>query len=219
MQVYSEKQIRKLHTEFSELKRYTDKLSFFDSKFGIIPFIFPEFDAQLEFFFRKGKTDELINIYKKERNNPGLTRKNFQFKENFAFNIKPANSNSAVYSNFILSSFLSRAPDFAEWLKVKKTEGIQIESLLEESNGLVNTIEYRLQYEYDKSLTLQCMAVFYKGFKDAFCKNVRLPFKKRKFIELYLYAQGIIYSNYITTLKNNYHPKLVFRSEISMEIR
>ena len=46
------------------------------------------------------------------------------------------------------------------------------------------------------------MSVFYKGFFDAFVSRVNLPDKKRKFIELYLYAQGIIYSNYIRSLKS-----------------
>jgi hypothetical protein len=45
------------------------------------------------------------------------------------------------------------------------------------------------------------MAVFYKGFYDAFSNKVYGPGKKRKFIELFLYAQGIIYSNYISSLK------------------
>jgi hypothetical protein len=46
------------------------------------------------------------------------------------------------------------------------------------------------------------MSVFYKGFYDAFCKVVNLPGKKRKFTELYLYAQGIIYAHYIRSLKS-----------------
>jgi hypothetical protein len=69
-------------------------------------------------------------------------------------------------------------------------------------NQIVNRIEYRLQNEYDKSFTLQCMSVFYKGFYDAFCKVVNLPGKKRKFTELYLYAQGIIYAHYVRSLKS-----------------
>jgi hypothetical protein len=45
------------------------------------------------------------------------------------------------------------------------------------------------------------MSVFYKGFFEAFTNRVNLPGKKRKFIELYLYAQGIIYANYLSSLK------------------
>ncbi len=207
MQRYSENQIRVLYAEFRSHKKYVAKLAFFDNHFGIIPFTFPDFDPHLGFFFQKEKTDELIEIFKKERNNPGLTEKRFSFAETFVFNIKPANSNSAAYSNYILSAFLSRCPVFDHWIRRNKLNDASFESLLGEANGIVNKIEFSLQNEYDKSFRLQCMAVFFKGFHDAFSDHVTLPGKKRKFIELYLYAQGIIYSNYIsflkTSLKNN----------------
>lgn len=205
MQRYSENQIRALHSEFKSHKKYVDKLVFFDQFFGIIPFSFPDFDPRLRFFFQKEKTDELAEIYRSERNNPGLTERKFFFGENFIFNIKPANSNSAAYSNYILSSFLSRSPVFEEWIRQNITDENSVKSLLNEANGTVNKIEYCLYNEYDKSFKLQCMSVFFKGFFDAFSNRVNLPGKKRKFIELYLYAQGIIYSNYIGSLKRALH--------------
>jgi hypothetical protein len=207
MQRHSENQIRSLHAEFRSLKKYGDKLAFYDRIFGIIPFSFPEFDPLLDFFFQKEKTSELTAIYKMERNNPHLTEKKFSFEETFVFNIRPANSNSAAYSSFILSRFLSRAPEFEEWVQEKKSTGITVESLLDEANGVVNKIEWLLQNEYDKSFTLQCMAIFYKGVYDTLRKQVALPGKKRKFIELFLYAQGIIYAHYIRFLKTDlYRP-------------
>jgi len=201
MPFYSETQIRKRHAEFVGLKKYADKLIFFDRLFGIIPFPFPDFDPSLAYFFQHEKIEELESIFKQERNNPGLTEKKFSFGETFAFNIRPANSNSSVYSNYILSRFLSRAPVFAEWIAQEITAEKPVERLLEEANGVINRIEYCLQYEQDKSFTLQCMAVFYKGFFDAFRNRVYGPGKKRKFIELFLYAQGIIHANYISALK------------------
>jgi hypothetical protein len=203
MQFYSENQIRTFYTEFRGHKKYTDKLAFFDQLFGIIPFSFPEFDPQLGFFFQPEKTDELSAIFKKERNNPGLTERKFSFGENMVFNIKPANSNSSVYSNYILSIFISRAPVFDEWIRKNVPIEKPVEFLLNEANGYINRIEYCLQNEYDKSFRLQCMSVFYKGYYDAFCMRVNLPDKKRKFTELYLYAQGITYSNYISFLKTS----------------
>ena len=203
MQRFSENQIRVFYSEFRSHKKYVAKLAFFDHLFGIIPFPFPEFDPKLQFFFHKEKTEELMEIFKKERNNPGLTERRFTFGETFVFSIKPANSNSAAYSNYILSSFLSRRPVFDNWIRRNKLSGISVERLLDDANGTINKIEFCLQNEYDKSFRLQCMAVFFKGFYDAFCDGVTLPGKKRKFIELFLYAQGIIYSNYISFLKSN----------------
>ncbi len=92
---------------------------------------------------------------------------------------------------------------FDHWIRKNKLSDNSLERLLEEANGIVNKIEFCLQNEYDKSFRLQCMAVFFKGFFDAFADHVALPGKKRKFIELYLYAQGIIYSNYISFLKTS----------------
>src|SRR5450755_1895260 len=115
MQYYSENQIRTFHSEFKRHKKYADKLAFFDRLFGIIPISFPDFDPQLRFFFQKEKTDALVEIFKKERNNPGLTETKFVFGETIVLNIKPPNSNSAAYSNYILSSFLSRKPFFEDW--------------------------------------------------------------------------------------------------------
>jgi hypothetical protein len=201
MQRYSENQIRILHSEFRSHKKYAGKLAFFDNLFGIIPFSFPEFDPKLAYFFQKEKTEELIVIFRNERNNPGLTEKKFSFKETFVFNIKPANSNSSIYSNYILRSFISRAPVFEEWIQQYIRAGKTPEFYLDEANGVINSIEYILQNEQDKSFRVQCMSIFYKGFSDAFKRRVNLPDKKRKFIELYLYAQGIIYLNYIHSLK------------------
>jgi hypothetical protein len=198
---YSENQIRNLYAEFKSLKKYVEKLAFFDRWFGIIPFAFPDFDPQLRFFFQKEKTEELVDIFKKERNNPGLTEKKFSYGEIFAFNIKPANSNSSAYSHFILSCFLSRKPVFEEWIRQHRITENSVETFLDEANGIVNRIENHLQNEYDKSFQLQCMSVFYRGYYDAFTKRLNGPGKKRKFIELYLYAEGMIYADYISSLK------------------
>ena len=201
MPSFTEYKIRALHSEFKELKKYNDKLSFFDQHFGIIPYSFPDFDPELRFFFENEKSESLLAIFKTERNNRALTERKFSFRESFIFNIKPANSNSSLYSNYILSIFLARRPDFPEWINKNKTNEKTPEILLEEANGIINTIEFRLQNEYDKSFKLQCMSVFYKGFYDAFCSRVLLPEKKRKFTELYLYAQGIIYADFIKSIK------------------
>jgi len=177
-------------------------LTFFDRVFGIIPFPFPEFDPKLSFFFQQEKKQAFEELFKGERNNPGLTEKKFSFGETFVFNIRPANSNSAVYSNYILSSFLSRTPVFSDWISKHTTTGKPLTTLLEEANSIVNQIEYQLQNENEKSFTHQCMAVFYKGYFDAFSSQVNGPGKKRKFTELFLYAEGIVYANYIRSLKS-----------------
>ncbi|HEY2347613.1 MAG TPA: hypothetical protein VGH64_01295 [Puia sp.] len=183
------------------MKKYAEKLAFFDQWFGIIPFDFPDFDPQLRFFSEREKTEELADIFKKERNNPGLTLKKFHYDDVFSFNIKPANSNSSAYSHFILSCFLKRKPSFDTWIEQSKSSGKTMADQLDAANGIVNRIEVYLQNEYDKSFRQQCMSVFYRGFYDAFTRHLKGPGKKRKFIELYLYAQGMIYADFISSLK------------------
>ncbi len=204
MQSLSENQIRNLHSEFKSHKKYAGKLAFFDRLFGIIPFCYPDFDPRLGFLIQKEKIDNLYALYKKERNNPDLTEKKFSFGETFVFNIKPANSNSSIYNQYLLASFLSRQPRFDDWLRQQISDGKSIEYFLEESNGMLNTIECCLKYDNDKSFRLQCMSIFYKGFYDSFSGRLNMADKKRKFTELYLYAQGIIYSRYTGFLKTEF---------------
>jgi hypothetical protein len=205
MQNFSENQIRNLHSEFRGHKKYAGKLAFFDQLFGIIPFPFPDFDPRLGFLIQKEKIDNLYALYKKERNNPDLTEKRFSFGETFVFNIKPANSNSSVYNQYLLGSFLSRQPNFDDWNRQRISDMRPIESFLEEANGIMNTIECCLKYDSDKSFRLQCMSIFYKGFYDGFSGRLNMADKKRKFTELFLYAQGIIYSRYTDSLKTEYY--------------
>lgn len=205
MQHYSEKEIKLLHHEFNMIKRYIDKLSFYDRHFGIIPFAFPDFDPSLSIFFENDKTNILIDIFKKERNNPALTEKLFSYKKNYQFNIKPTNSNNALYSNYILSRFLSEAQGPESFFHDPKEgstgEPHNLNGSLVKANDLVNSIEYQLLHEYDKSLKLHFMTVFYKGLYDAFISRIVRPDKKRKFIELYLYALGILYGQYLCALR------------------
>lgn len=205
MQHYSEKQIKLLHHEFNMIKKYIDKLSFYDRHFGIIPFTFPDFDPLLSIFFDDDKTNILIGIFKQERNNPALTEKLFSYKKDYRFSIRPANSNNSLYSNYILSRFLSEArrPEsfFHDPKEGSTGEPHNPKGSLVKANDLLNSIEYQLLHEYDKSLKLHFMTVFYKGLYDAFISRIVLPDKKRKFIELYLYALGILYGQYLCALR------------------
>ncbi len=202
---YSEEEIRSLHLEFRSMKRYPDRLAFYDRHFGIVPFVFPSFDPGLPYFFERDKTDALVELMRKERNNPELSERIFRFGEIYRFSIKPINSNNPLYSTYILCKFLLAAPGPESYLEQPLLR--QDTKLLDDGNRVINFIEYKLQNEYDKSPKLHCMTVFHRGFSDAFLQKVRLPDKKRKFIELYLYAQGILYAKYLAVLKSRVIPR------------
>ena len=202
---YPEEQVRVLHTQFVSMKRYLDRLAFFDRHFGIIPFSFPPFDPELPYFFEADKTAALVEFMKKERNNPELSERSFRFGDSYRFSIKPINSNNPLYSTYILCKFLVAAPGADEYLDKPLLR--QDSKMLDDGNRIINFIEYKLQNEYDKSPKIHFMTVFYRGFSDAFLQKVRLPDKKRKFIELYLYAQGILYAKYLAILKSRVIPR------------
>lgn len=208
MKKFSANGIRALYLEYKTLKRYVEKLMFFDLHFELIPFSFPAFDPELLFFFENEKIASLTAIYKGERNNPALSEARFSFDADYRFCIKPTNSNSSIYSTYILSKFLSAIPDFEKLIRQQES-GIAVDNpydrpVLEKANRIINQIEYKLKNEYDKSLTQHCMAVFFKGFTDSFAEQVTIPDKKRKFIELYLYAQGILYAKYLEAVRKHY---------------
>ena len=59
---FSEERIRTLHIQFRSMKRYLDRLAFYDRHFGIVPFIFPAFDPELPYFFESDKTEALVEL-------------------------------------------------------------------------------------------------------------------------------------------------------------
>ena len=202
---FPEEKIRDLHTQFRSMKRYLDRLAFYDRHFGIVPFSFPAFDPELPYFFERDKTEALVDLMKKERNNPDLSERTFRFDETYRFSIKPINSNNPLYSTYILCKFLMALPGPDDRLENPLLR--QDTKLLDDGNRIINFIEYKLQNEYDKSPKIHYMTVFYRGFSDAFLQKVRLPDKKRKFIELYLYSQGILYAKYLAILKSRVIPR------------
>jgi len=204
---YSEDYIRQLFLEFQSLKKYTDKIAFYDKQFNIIPFSFPPFQTDILAFFGERNIQELALILQQEGKSAATLKKEFCFRErNYEFNIKPANSNNVLLNNYIIAKFIGQASHASEIIhneiKASLKAGQSLPELLLATKKMLKFIEKKLHYEYDRSLMIKCMNVFNKGLMDFFVQNERPPFtKRRKFTELYLYSQGFLFGQYIEMLR------------------
>lgn len=206
MHIYTEQEIIIIHREFRAIKRYKDKLSFFDIKFTVIPFLFPPFSPDLPILFNHEITNRLIGILKNERKNPMLTKKIFSFSDRtYEFDIKPTNSNCIAYNNFIISKFLEVSDQLDKIAKECMTninsDQTAVKKIIENLEKIIIHIEYTLANGYDKSLQYYFMNVFYKGLSDARWNKIKPSHKKKKFTILYLYTQGVLYAQLIITIK------------------
>jgi hypothetical protein len=203
---YSDSLIRELHEQFISLKRYRERLVFYDTHFNIIPFQFPEFSPDLDIFTDGKLIADLIGIFKQERNNPGLNKKLFTAGNlDYVFDIKPTNSNNPLYNEFILAKFQSINPCPEQYLKAGiskfKTDPNPLEKLLVLANERINSLECQIAYHFDKSYLQNFMAVFYKGVLDGFSKKRTPSSKKSKYIVLYLYSYGYQYGRYLKMIR------------------
>jgi hypothetical protein len=209
MDTYTVEQLKELQVEFKSLKRYKEKIYFFDTKFNIIPFLFPPFSIHLPIFFEQEITNKLIDIFRSESNNPMLKKRQIAAgAQKIIFDITPTNSNNPVYNSFIVYKFLLLGSQ--QKVTVNNTisdfnkNEYPVEKILEYTNNIINSIESILTTGHDKSLLFQFMKVFYLGFCNEFAQEIKPINKKKKFTILYLYSLGILYARYIATIKQYY---------------
>lgn len=204
---YAQEQIRNLYLEFSSIRRYADKLIFYDMHFDIIPFTFPPFQTDLYAFFSDKSIDALTNILHQERKSSYAWEQVFSFEnESYTFCIKPWNDNHLLLKQFILNKIISGGPQPEEIInkriKYSDHRGKVCAEMLEISRQMIKYLKYKTEHEFERNFKMQFITVFLKGVAD--CQNdidQMAINKKRKFIELYLYAQGILYGRYLNLLE------------------
>jgi hypothetical protein len=197
-------QIIQLHQEFSKIRTYTDKLAFYDKHFNIIPFSFPPFQTDLYAFFSDKNVDLLMKILEIERKTPHNWTREFPFdNETYSFCVKPWNQNHIILKRFIIDKWINEGSRVdllvKKRLKYVHDKEQACEEMLEMSSQMIKYFRHKIRHEFERSFKTQFIAVFLKGISD--CMYMQAIDKKRKFIELYLYAQGILYGRYVETLK------------------
>lgn len=200
-----------LYKKYSALKKYTDKLSFYDRHFSLIPYSFFPFDQNLEFLNLPKKIDFLIFNFKMESNAALQFKKAFVVdKKTYSFDVTPINSYPLIFNNFIINKFVTADKQFlAAVKKIKKNgnlDGKAVSVLLRESNEMLQFIREYLNNKKERSFRIQFMSVFYQGYSDQLSKKPKTFRFRKKIIELFLYSQGILYGMYCQILKEQNIP-------------
>lgn len=208
MAIQTYHKIKTLHEEFCSLKEYKDKLKFFDKHFGILPFNFPVFHPKLNILFDLKEIELLNDIYVKERASKNLLLKRFIFSnEEILFDITPETPYRQILNDYILEKFFRESKKSLSFqIKTISKLGITntriVEGHLNDTNKLINILKDKIKSQIERSYRNQFMNVFYEGYEDSNKKFMRkFPYKK-KFIELYLYAQGVLFHNYSEKLSD-----------------
>ncbi len=202
-----EKKIGKLSREFYAQKGYLNRLTFFGQQFTVIPTVFPLFDHSLSFLNNAEKVIYLTELYRRESDLTASLKMEFNFgRKNYVFDVRPFNSGRASFNSFVIEKFISEDNNFNEIIRSIENSGQYNEQsvthLLEESNEVLLELEAYLQKNKSRSFMIRFMTVFYNGYKD-FLWGVPKSFQhKKKFIELYLYSQGILFAKYRQYLKS-----------------
>lgn len=199
--------IEVLYKEFKSLKNYIDKLRFFDKYFDLVPFNFPSFDEHLNFLLQPEGTNLLIEILEKERRkNISFSKKEYQDKIEYVFDVTPHNSNMLVFNEYLITKFTCFNKNcsnfFFQKKTVKKADKKSLRSCADEVNDLVETITKKIENKKDRTFRKQFFNVFYSGYRDYTEEKIKKFSQKKKLIELYLYSAGILFAKYKEALFN-----------------
>ncbi len=212
---YSKKEIIDLYNQFQLLNKYKDRITFYDRHFGILPCDFPLFDEKLPILFDDTIVQKLKRIRDMEKVNATNVKdpntkisntKVFTFNKSlYTFSVKPSTAVAKHYNEFILFKFITLNLSNCQQLKDTSYLFFQQQNkiTLALSNAMKNLerIDGKLYKRYDTSIERSFLKVFMQGVIDFNNKSLKISKTKRKFIELYLYAQGILFGQYIQMLE------------------
>jgi hypothetical protein len=206
MDTMSGNKVIKLYDEFCMKTDYKSKLAFFDSHFNVIPFSFSSFDPNLQFLNSQSQINLLNEIYKKESSHSIPLKKEFVIKRrSYVFDATPINSCPPVFNNFVLNKLISQDKKFNARIKSIEQNGHfeqkPVSSLLKECDEVLELIQKQLFNTKRRSFRVQLITVFLSGYNDCLSGLIKVFRYRKKIIELYLYAQGVLYCKYRQTLQ------------------
>ena len=202
----TEEQIRSLHAEFISIKKYRERILFFDEHFGLINYSFPEFDPELNKLLKQEGINDLLALFERERRNSFAPEKQFIFDGvRWVFSVVPLNSYPEILIDYIISRFLGSDAAFHKTIKKIKHYAASDQHILQrwntEASENMRFIAGKLDSKIETSLRNQFMTVFYHGYLDFINNSFKKFARRKKLIELYLYSQGILYGKYMEALK------------------
>jgi hypothetical protein len=192
--------IKSVFSEFQSLKSYTDKLRFYDDHFKLIPHRFPACHGDPHTLFSTQNVNFLLEILQEERKHPFHPVWKFVGDDqDYTFSIQPRYSNYSTFNEYVLTQFLhSSTPRSAARKRQRNTTPLPADTVPEMISHLLQQVSRSPQ----AALRAQMVRVFYKGHTD-FIQHQKSSFtRKKKFIELYLYAQGILFARRLAVADN-----------------
>lgn len=193
-----------LQEQFQALSSYQEKVHFFDRHWRLLPFDPPPFDPNLSWLFDPKPSFNLLDLFLLEIDR----RKNFYTKtwvvenQTFTFSINPFSKNQRIALNqAILNKFLNL---FATWERQAVKQAVLLsmwEQHFEQANTTLNRIRgMAAEKSEHHAMQIKFLQVFLKGYADKTVHEHVLNRRKR-FVELFLYAQGLLYAQYMELLQ------------------
>ncbi len=198
----------KLRREFNDLTNYYDKLTFYADHFSIIPNDFPVFNPQLDIFLKEEHFKELLAISQKERmkNATLIKRIDLPNGRGVIFNAAPTTKNRQLLNEFIIGQFIAQDAGFKNVMsKIDQLDIADreiINDIRNSAKSLLCLISHKLSGNYETSFRNQFLHIFYTGYKDYELNVIKRFSIKRKLIELYIYAQGILFAKYVEAVNH-----------------
>jgi hypothetical protein len=200
-----EDRIRQLHAEFSGQGKYRDRLSLYNTVFGLISYEFPRFDPNLDMLFKPEKTGVIDDLLERERRNSFIPEKKFVFPDGtFVFNVAPLNSNAEIFNDFIITTFMDADVEFGNMMTRIANGNDGDLALMQKMHAKaaknIRLIEEKIYSGNETSWRNQFMTVFYHGYVDHRNHIFKKFPRRKKIIELYLYSHGMLYAKYVDAL-------------------
>ena len=219
--------ISMLSNEFAKLD-YQQKVHFFDREFGIVPFQFPEYDIEASWYRNELKTSQFTDIFHQDSRENNLLQKKFEAeKKTLSFDIRPLSKLERIYLNrYILQKFLDVRQSISD--QVKKdleaaTDEIKyLEARIDTLATVVNWTKHTLEQPGKSSFRIKFLTIFYNGFKAYNYGNDNVITIRRKFLELFLYAQGLLLAEHLADLQKaleKYKDEKETKSDLSLPLK
>lgn len=204
--MHDEENIVNLHLEFKQLRTYKERLEIFDRHFGCFAHPYPEFDPELKFLFEQREFAAITELFEKERRKAIILDRRYEIDGKlYIFSATAINSNTGTLNDYILYSFINNDKHFrsivADLEKRSETNEQQIRNDWLAALNRIDSLENKLAVE-ERGLRYRFMNVFINGYRDKEKGLLKSFSTRKKFIELYLYAQGVLFRQYLQQLND-----------------
>jgi hypothetical protein len=193
------------YTRFSTLD-YQEKVRLFDKLFGLVPFDFPVADLECLWFTNEIKYNRLVEYFNLENRNKHIYKRTIRSKnKDVVFDVRPLSKPHRIFFNqYVVSGFLAAKDELAKQILVESKRADSASQYLEEKQEhLLSVVDWARHTVNEPKTCLrhQFLRIFLNGFRAYQNVNDELVKTRRKFVELFLYSQGLLLAGQIDELQ------------------